>query len=103
MAVSCARHIHYLLPSLKSQFAISSSATYILILEIPNRNTKFYVRLLFAFTVYHTFFSGDSYTLITPVFLSGQNTNEYRYNRNDNGKYHKPLIIFRIIYFRQYF
>ena len=51
-------------------------------LEIPNRNTKFYVRLLFAFTVYHTFFYGDSYNLITPVFLSGQNTNEYRYNRN---------------------
>ena len=90
--------------NLKSQFATSSSASlYILKLEIPNRNTKFYVRLLFAFTVYHTFFYGNSYNLIFPVFLCSQNTNEYRYNRNDNGKYHKPLIIFRIIYFRQYF
>ena len=89
--------------NLKSLFATSSSATsYIFKLEILNQNTKFYVRLLFAFTVYHTFFSGNSYNLITPVFLSGQNTNEYRYNRNYNGKYHKPLIIFRIIYFRQF-
>lgn len=80
--------------NLKSQFATSSSAaSYILKLEILNRITKFYVRLLFTFTVYHTFFYGNSYNLIFPVFLCGQNTNEYRYNRNDNGKYHKPLII----------
>ena len=50
--------------NLKSQFATSSSvASYILKLEIPNRNTKFYVRLLFAFTVYHTFFCEDSHNL----------------------------------------
>ena len=50
--------------NLKSQFATSSSAaSYILKLEIPNRNTKFYVRLLFAFTVYHTFFYEDSHNL----------------------------------------
>ena len=90
--------------NLKSQFATSSSvASYILKLEILNWDTNFYVHSLFAFTVYHTFSYGNSYNLISPVFLSGQNTNEYRYNRNDNGKYHKPLIIFRIIYFRQYF
>ena len=47
--------------NLKSQFATSSSAaSYIPKLEIPNRDTKFYVRLLFAFTVYHTFFYEDS-------------------------------------------
>ena len=64
MVVSYARHIHYHTPSLKSQFATSSSAaSYILKLEILNRNTTFYVRLLFAFTVYHTFFYGDSHNL----------------------------------------
>ena len=64
MAVSCVRHIHYLPPNLKSQFATSSStASYILKLEFPNRNTKFYVCLLFAFTVYHTFFYEDSNNL----------------------------------------
>ena len=90
--------------NLKSQFATSSSAaSYILKLKILNQNTKSYVRLLLAFTVYHTFFYGNSYNLIFPVFLSGQNTNEYRCNRNDNGKYHKFLIVFRIVYFRQYF
>ena len=79
--------------NLKSQFATSSSAaSYIPKLEIPNRNTKFYVRLLFVFTVYHTFFSGNSYNLISPVFLSSQNTNEYRCNRNDNGKYQSSCI-----------
>ena len=50
--------------NLKSQFATSSSASlYILKLEIQNWNTKFYVRLLFAFTVYHTFFYEDSHNL----------------------------------------
>ena len=50
--------------NLKSQFVTSSFvASYIPKLEIPNRNTKFYVRLLFAFTVYHTFFYEDSHNL----------------------------------------
>ncbi len=50
--------------NLKSQFAISSSVSlYILKLEIQNWNTKFYVCLLFAFTIYHTFFYGDSNNL----------------------------------------
>ncbi len=50
--------------NLKSQFATSSSAaSHILKLEIPNRNTEFYVRLLFVFTVYHTFFYEDSHNL----------------------------------------
>ena len=50
--------------NLKSQIATSSStASYIPKLEFPNRNTQFYVRLLFAFTVYHTFFYEDSHNL----------------------------------------